>query len=67
MQQRLDKKIIFLGYIINICCSYLLYNDEELEEYQNIGVKKVVKRRFFYELGILGMKIIFNLDFYYIV
>lgn len=52
MQQRSDEKITFPGYITNTCCSHPLHNDEELEEYQNIGVKKAAKRRLSYELGI---------------
>lgn len=54
MQQRSDEKITFPGYITNTCCSHPLHNDEELEEYQNIGVKKAAKRRLSYELGIPG-------------
>lgn len=57
MQQRSDKKITFPGYITNTCCSHPLHNDEELEEYQNIGVKKAAKRRLSYELGILDDEI----------
>lgn len=57
MQQRSDEKITFPGYITNTCCSHPLHNDEELEEYQNIGVKRAAKRRLSYELGIPGGKI----------
>ncbi|KAM7438826.1 isopentenyl-diphosphate delta-isomerase idi1 [Porites harrisoni] len=52
MQQRSDKKITFPGYITNTCCSHPLHNDEEMEEYGNIGVRKAAKRRLSYELGI---------------
>ena len=55
LQQRSDKKITFPGYITNSCCSHPLHNDEELEEYENIGIKKAAKRRLSYELGIPGM------------
>lgn len=55
MQQRSDEKITFPGYITNSCCSHPLHNDEELEEYQNIGVRRAAKRRLCYELGIPGM------------
>lgn len=54
---------MFFGCIINICCSYLLYEDFELVEYDNFGVKLVVKRRFFYEFGILGMLV--SIEFFY--
>ena len=55
LQQRSDEKITFPGYITNSCCSHPLHNDEELEEYQNIGVRRAAKRRLCYELGIPGM------------
>ena len=55
LQQRSDKKITFPGYITNSCCSHPLHNDEELEEYGNIGIKKAAKRRLSYELGIPGI------------
>ena len=55
MQKRSDKKITFPGYITNSCCSHPLHNDEELEEYNNIGIRKAAKRRLSYELGIPGM------------
>lgn len=55
MQQRSDKKITFPGYITNTCCSHPLHNDEELEEYGNIGVRKAAKKRLSYELGIPGV------------
>ena len=55
LQQRSDVKITFPGCITNTCCSHPLYEDSELVEHGNVGVKVAAKRRLSYELGIPGM------------
>lgn len=52
LQQRSDVKITFPGCITNTCCSHPLYEDSELVEHGNVGVKVAAKRRLSYELGI---------------
>lgn len=52
LQQRSDVKVTFPGCITNTCCSHPLYEDSELVEHDNFGVKLAAKRRLSYELGI---------------
>lgn len=55
LQQRSKEKITFPGYITNSCCSHPLYDEAELDEYKNIGIRRAAKRRLSYELGIPGI------------
>ena len=54
LQQRSDVKVTFPGFITNTCCSHPLYDDSELVEHDNVGIKRAAKRRLSYELGIPG-------------
>lgn len=63
LQQRSDVKVTFPGCITNTCCSHPLYEDSELVEHDNFGVKLAAKRRLSYELGIPGM--LASTEFFY--
>lgn len=39
LQKRSDTKITFPGYWTNTCCSHPLYNDDELPEEGQLGMK----------------------------
>jgi len=52
MQQRSQCKITFPGYYTNSCCSHPLHYPDELEESDNIGVRRAARRRLEIELGI---------------
>ena len=52
MQQRADTKITFPNHYTNTCCSHPLYEEAELEEGGQIGVRRAAQRRIKYELGI---------------
>lgn len=52
LTQRSDEKITFPGYYTNACCSHPLYIEEELEERDQLGVKRAAQRRLQIELGI---------------
>lgn len=52
MQQRADTKITFPDHYTNTCCSHPLYEEAELEERGQIGVRRAAQRRIEYELGI---------------
>lgn len=52
LQQRSDAKITFPGFFTNTCCSHPLHNEEEMDEFEALGVRKAAQRRLFQELGI---------------
>lgn len=52
LQQRAAEKITFPLYFTNTCCSHPLYNDVELEERNQLGVKTAAQRKLEQELGI---------------
>lgn len=52
LTQRSDEKITFPGYYTNACCSHPLFTEEELEERDQLGVKRAAQRRLQIELGI---------------
>jgi len=52
LQQRSDKKITFPLRWTNTCCSHPLYIQNELEEKNNVGVKRAAQRKLEHELGI---------------
>lgn len=52
LQQRSSAKITFPEYFTNTCCSHPLYRPEELEDDQQIGVKRAAQRKLGHELGI---------------
>jgi len=52
MQQRSQCKITFPGYYTNSCCSHPLHYSDELDETDNIGVRRAARRRLEIELGI---------------
>jgi len=52
LQQRAKTKITFPEYWTNTCCSHPLYVEEELEEKENLGVKRAAQRKLEHELGI---------------
>lgn len=52
MQQRSADKITFPLTWTNTCCSHPLYIPNELEEDNEIGVKRAAQRKLFQELGI---------------
>lgn len=52
LQQRAKEKITFPNYFTNSCCSHPLYNENELEEQDCLGVRRAAQRRLNYELGI---------------
>ena len=52
LQQRSSAKITFPEYFTNTCCSHPLYRPEELEDDQQLGVKRAAQRKLGHELGI---------------
>jgi len=54
LQQRADEKITFPGYWTNTCCSHPIKtpNNEELEDLDQIGVKRAASRKLIHEMGI---------------
>nr|XP_002739201.2 PREDICTED: isopentenyl-diphosphate Delta-isomerase 1-like [Saccoglossus kowalevskii] len=52
LQQRSDVKITFPGFWTNSCCSHPLSVPSELDETDNIGVKRAAQRKLYQELGI---------------
>jgi len=52
LQQRAQSKITFPECWTNTCCSHPLYLDHELEEKDQLGVKRAGQRRLREELGI---------------
>lgn len=52
LQQRAKAKITFPEYYTNTCCSHPLYRPEELEEDEQLGVKRAAQRKLTHELGI---------------
>ena len=63
LQQRSKYKITFPLYFTNSCCSHPLYTKEEMNETNNIGIKKAAIRKLKHELGINDLSIS---DFKYI-
>ena len=52
LQKRSNAKITFPSCWTNTCCSHPLHCPEELDETDDIGVKKAVRRKLNHELGI---------------
>ena len=52
LQQRSATKITFPNFYTNTCCSHPRYNETELEENDNLGIRIAAQRRMNYELGI---------------
>jgi isopentenyl-diphosphate delta-isomerase len=52
IQKRAKKKITFPSYWANTCWSHPLFIKEEMEENNNIGIKKAAIRKLEHELGI---------------
>jgi isopentenyl-diphosphate delta-isomerase len=52
LQQRAKEKITFPERWTNTCCSHPLYIENELEEYEQLGVKRAAIRKLKHELGI---------------
>jgi isopentenyl-diphosphate delta-isomerase len=55
LQQRAKEKITFPDCWTNTCCSHPLFNDEEREEHNQLGVKRAAIRKLHHELGIEGV------------
>ena len=53
LQQRSSKKVLFPLLWSNTVCSHPLYEQEELEEAEFLGVRKAARRRLLYELNIV--------------
>ena len=62
LQQRAKSKIFFPEYYTNTCCSHPLYRPEELEENEELGVKRAAQRKLAHELGIPEEEVINNLQ-----
>ena len=62
LQQRSLAKITFPEYFTNTCCSHPLYRPEELEEKDEIGVKRAAQRKLEHELGITAEQVIINIS-----
>lgn len=60
LQQRSMAKITFPGYFTNTCCSHPLYNHNELETENFLGVKRAAQRKLFHELGIKAEQVSIN-------
>ncbi|CAD5111020.1 DgyrCDS372 [Dimorphilus gyrociliatus] len=60
LQQRSEKKITYPGYWTNSCCSHPLATKEEMEENDEIGVKRAARRKLNHELGIAESQIDLN-------
>jgi 3-hydroxy-3-methylglutaryl-CoA-synthase/farnesyl-diphosphate farnesyltransferase/isopentenyl-diphosphate delta-isomerase type 1 len=52
LQQRAAEKITFPLYWANTCCSHPLFTTSELEEIDQLGVKRAAQRKLLHELGI---------------
>ncbi|XP_038045048.1 isopentenyl-diphosphate Delta-isomerase 1-like [Patiria miniata] len=65
LQQRSDAKITFPGYWANTCCSHPLSFPEELEESDNLGVRRAAQRKLKHELGIEAQQVPLD-DFHYL-
>lgn len=52
MQQRSAEKITFPLFWANSCCSHPLYVDAEMEEAEQLGVRRAAQRKIEQELGI---------------
>ena len=52
VQQRSEAKITFPEHYANTCCSHPLYCPEELEEENELGVRRAAQRKLNHELGI---------------
>lgn len=52
LQQRADAKITFPNYWTNTCCSHPLHVEAEMEEKNNLGIRKAAKKRLFFEMGL---------------
>jgi isopentenyl-diphosphate delta-isomerase len=52
LQQRASEKITFPGCWTNTCCSHPLSIDEEVEERDQLGIKRAAIRKLQHELGI---------------
>ncbi|KAI9501397.1 isopentenyl-diphosphate delta-isomerase idi1 [Coemansia spiralis] len=52
LQQRSSEKITFPECFTNTCCSHPLATREELEEAEQMGVKRAAQRKLLHELGI---------------
>ena len=60
LQQRSDAKITFPGLFTNTCCSHPLNFDLEMDEKNEMGVKRAAQRKLFHELGITPDQIPLN-------
>ena len=52
LQQRSATKITFPNQFTNSCCSHPRFNEAELNERDNVGIKIAAQRRLEFELGI---------------
>lgn len=52
LQQRSSSKITFPNQFTNSCCSHPRFNEAELDERDNVGIKVAAQRRLEFELGI---------------
>jgi len=52
LQKRAASKITFPSFWANTCCSHPLYEPEEMEEKDHVGVKRAAIRKLGHELGI---------------
>lgn len=52
LQQRSDKKITYPLHFTNTCCSHPLFIETELDNNDNIGIKRAAVRKVQHELGI---------------
>lgn len=52
LQQRSASKITFPNQFTNSCCSHPRFNEAELNELDNVGIKVAAQRRLEFELGI---------------
>jgi len=52
LQQRAKVKITFPDMWTNTCCSHPLFTEQELDEQEQIGVKRAAQRKLEHELGI---------------
>ena len=58
MQQRSEKKPTYPGLFTNTCCSHPRFNEQEMNEIGNIGIKTAAVRRLKFELGIESKDIV---------
>ena len=52
IQQRSSEKITFPNLYTNTCCSHPLYLPEEMEETNQLGIRRAAQRKLYHELGI---------------